>query len=554
MNTMRILIQIVFSAAVVFGWLDLAGAQPVSGSASSVEWEAAHSPLIVRAVIEDVTPHTLPDGLAGGGGSFRRYQTVTVRVLETLKGKHSDRLQFVVNGDFGSFRLADLQKSKQEMLLFLETWLRSGKFNRSTGGYAYTRFPLVVCNAAVLAPKDSQWANSGMPVLASNLTLLSTPKQITDTIKAYLKNRNPDVPLQRATILLPPELRGGFYETRFTFPTDADLGDRKPDAAWAQKPVLDFEDFKKQFAGKPPAEKKSPYSREGRGYVGVYALEVMAADCDAIVRGVIEDCCCVSRSKYPTGDSYGVKVRVVETIKGKTTERIAFFLTDAGDLDRLQRDKQEVILFLRSNHNRAVPYPAGALGYRTRDGLWDDSAIVLDKDSAEVLFADLTWHRDPKEIVARLRAVAQRAEKIDPIDDWGSLYAHGRLPVFDVHPPTTVAAGSSIAGNQFAFVYLPVNQELEDNARKWAKSSNQDLRWLAARAMVYFKSDKNAELLKGMLGDDATWEGRDMLHMTGLAYPFEPEFLVRWEAFHVLAGWGYDVPQPVFTSGRRKDR
>jgi hypothetical protein len=49
-----------------------------------------------------------------------------------------------------------------------------------------------------------------------------------------------------------------------------------------------------------------------------------------------------------------------------------------------------------------------------------------------------------------------------------------------------------------------------------------------------------------MLGDEATWERRDMLRMTGLAYPFQPEFLVRWEAFHVLAGWGYDASQPVF--------
>ena len=548
MNTFRLLIQIASFMAVALGWLWSAAAQPVSSTASSVEWVAANSSLIVRAVIESVSVHALPDGLAGGGGSYRRYQTVSLRVLETLKGRHSDHLQLVVNGDFGTVRLADLQKNKQELLLFLEPWNRT--LNRSIGGYAYTRFPLMVRDVAILTPKDTRWAYSNVPMLSASLTRISTPQQASDAIKSYLKNRDPETPVRGATTLLPPDLRAGYYEVRFIFPTDADTGGQAIDGAFTKKPVLGFEDFKKQCANKPPAEKKPSYSRKGRGYVGIYALELMAADCDAIVRGVIEDRCFVSRPSDPTGDSYGVKMRVVETIKGKTGKQITCFVTDAGDLERFQRDEQELVLFLRSSRNRPVPYPAGALQYRTRDGLWDDSVIVLNKDSAEVLFADLTWHHDPKEIVARLRLATQRGERID-IADPEFVYAHLWLPAFRVHPPATITAGSSIAGNEFSVVYLPVNQELEDNARKWVTARNQDLRWLAARAMVYFKSDRNAALLKRMLGDEATWNRGDMLRMTSLPYPFEPEFLVRWEAFHVLAGWGYDVAKPAFTSSRQ---
>jgi hypothetical protein len=126
--------------------------------------------------------------------------------------------------------------------------------------------------------------------------------------------------------------------------------------------------------------------------------------------------------------------------------------------------------------------------------------------------------------------------------------------MFDVHPPASIAAGSSIAGNPYAVIYLPVNDELEKSARKWAAAESQDLRWLAARAMVYFKSDENAAILKRMLDDEATWERREMVELTGLSYPYQPEFLVRFEAWHVLSGWGYDVPRPEFTKSRGTDR
>jgi hypothetical protein len=529
-------------------WVGPAGAQPVSTSASSVEWVAANSCLIVRGVIEDVSVHSLKDGLDGDAG-IHRYQTVSVRVLETLKGKHSERLHFVEDGDFGAVRLSALQKNQQEVLLFLESWIRSPKFKRSLGGYAYTRFPHVVDRVAVLAPEDVQWAHTSVPVLSSDLTRLTTPKQMIDTIQSYLKDRKAQGPLRGVTIQLPSHLRGGYYQVAFTFPADADVKGRPFHPSALEESVVDFETFKDRFARTPPRERKPSYSRKGSGYVGVYALELMVADCDAIVRGVIEASCFVARTDDPTGDSYGVKMRVVETIKGRTPKQITCFVSDAGDLEQLQRDEQELILFLRSNHNRAFPHPAGALEYRTRDG-WDDSAIVLDQDAAEVLFANLTWHRRPNEILTRLRAVAEATGKTDDVGASQSMGAHTESPVFAVHPPTTIAAGSSIAGNPYSVVYLPVNQELEDNARKWAVSNNKDLRWLAARAMVYFKSDKNAATLQSMLNDDATWERREMLHMTGLSYPHRPEFLVRWEAWHVLAGWGYDIQKPVFTASR----
>lgn len=40
------------------------------------------------------------------------------------------------------------------------------------------------------------------------------------------------------------------------------------------------------------------------------ALELMAADSDAIVRGVIEDWCFVAATEAPTGPSCGAEIRV----------------------------------------------------------------------------------------------------------------------------------------------------------------------------------------------------------------------------------------------------
>jgi hypothetical protein len=71
--------------ATAAGWLILASSamgQPLAGSSVSVEWLAANSPLVVQGTIDEIENH-------GSDGGFNSYKTVTVRVLETLKGQHS---------------------------------------------------------------------------------------------------------------------------------------------------------------------------------------------------------------------------------------------------------------------------------------------------------------------------------------------------------------------------------------------------------------------------------------------------------------------------------
>ena len=544
MMTRRITPRAATFAAVILAGVVAARAQPVSTHESSVEWVAVHSPLIVRAVIEDVREHAqhVPDD------GIHRYQTVSARVLETLRGEHAPRLEFVHSGDFTRVKLADLLREEREVLLFLEPWTRSGQFNRARQGYAYTRFPHVVRRAAVLTPEHVHWTHSSIPLLAGNLTVLATPEEAVGAIVNYLQVRGERDPLRGETIPLPVELRGGYSDGHFTFPADAVSDKHLLDDPAARESIVDFATFKQRYSQEPPAEWPPAYTRRGRGYVGVQALEWMAADCDAIVRGVVEDFCFVAESDDSTGNSCGVRMRVLEPLKGNAVEQISFYVTDAGDLEKLRRDGTELVAFLRT---RSLWPPAGALGYQTRDTLWDDSVIVLDEAEAEVLFADLTWRRDPQEILARLRLAIERERAETEVTAEPAWFAGAptRPPAFSFHPPASIAAGSSIAGNVYSEMTLPVDRQLMTNARAWAAASNQDLRWVAARAMVYFQSDENAAILQSLLDDDATWERRDMLHMTGLAYPHEPEFLVRWEAWNVLDGWGYYAPKPDFTVG-----
>ena len=165
-------------------------------------------------MIEDVTVHALPDGLHGHAG-IHRYETVSVRVLETLRGPRANRLQFVEDGDWGSHQLAELRRNKQEALLFLEPWSRSSRFRRASGGYAYTRFPYVARNVLILGPS----AAMGLHARAGPLRSYDAANEFRSgarTVKNFLKNYDDHLPLRTAMTKLPPELCAGYYMVTFT--------------------------------------------------------------------------------------------------------------------------------------------------------------------------------------------------------------------------------------------------------------------------------------------------------------------------------------------------
>lgn len=532
-------LSVILATLLAMGPATVCQAQPVSSADSSVEWKAARSKQIVRAVISEVTPHKLPDGLHRYSG-IRRYHTVTVNVLETLKGEPAETLQFVHSyGSIGNFKFGEAQKSGQPILLFLDDWARSRKFIRANGGYAFSRFPLTVQWLAVLEPKKVRWAHTTVAVLSSDLQRQETPEQLLETVRVFLKTRKGNGPPHGKAVRLPAALRGGFSDVHFTLPADGDD---------AQQERLSFDAFKKKYGRKEPEGKEliSSYERASSGYVGIDSLELMATDCDVIVRGVIEDSCFLGSKFDPNHNVLAVKLRVLEKLKGECPGSIGIHMSFPRNVHQLQQDQQEIVAFLKTEQ---FELPAAALGFQTRKGLWEDTAIVLSQKHAEVLFADLSWHRKPDEILNRLRAIARpERKKIAELKEGSAPFAHHGTwpPVFTFHPPPSIAAGSVIAGNPHSRVFLPVDAELEANALKWAVSEDPNRRWLGARAMIYFKTDQNAKLLKTMVNDSAAWGRRDMLNLLHLSHPYSPRLLVRWEAWHVLAGWGHDVPKPDF--------
>ena len=101
-----------------------------------------------------------------------------------------------------------------------------------------------------------------------------------------------------------------------------------------------------------------------------------------------------------------------------------------------------------------------------------------------------------------------------------------------------------IADNVHSKVFLPIDSDLQANVQKWIGSDKPDLRLVGSRGMLYFKSDANAEILKSLLDDPAVWGRRDALNLLDhLAYPFDPRYLIRWEAWHTLMGWGYEATE-----------
>jgi hypothetical protein len=99
-----------------------------------------------------------------------------------------------------------------------------------------------------------------------------------------------------------------------------------------------------------------------------------------------------------------------------------------------------------------------------------------------------------------------------------------------------------VPGDSLKRLTVPVDSRLEAQARRWLGSADKDLRVLGASALIYFRSDENAELLMGLLNDAATWEYQ--LVSRGEKRR-ERVYEVRAEAWSVLDAWGYPASHPV---------
>lgn len=214
------------------------------------------------------------------------------------------------------------------------------------------------------------------------------------------------------------------------------------------------------------------------------SLQWMAARADAIVRGPV-----TSVAALNPGDKYSkvFQVNIVAPIRiaGQPGKNVCFVVTD-------QKPYVE-----KSGPMRLVATPpyniSPMLRYAARST--DTKAIIACDDGHPQIFsARLEWTSDPNEMLAIVRKYLEQVP--------GARESRSRNSVsLSFEPPKAFLENAKRTVGRYERIKFPIDSYLEQHARRWIKSERNEDRWLGAYALVYFKSDENAEALKGLLYD-----------------------------------------------------
>jgi hypothetical protein len=260
----------------------------------------------------------------------------------------------------------------------------------------------------------------------------------------------------------------------------------------------------------------------------VDSLEWMAADSALVVRGTI-----VAMETETTRSEHTlwrtVTFRVDRTLKGEHRPTLRFVVwtnTVNKEIDRWKEQGRPLLAFLEESRclvasSRDPEY--ARFPFAPRSGEHLRSFVELDPRGDHPAYTMdlrvLTW---PEEI---LRAT-EAAIAVPP--------APGKRCGIWLDLPGT---------GGFVRVTVPTDSRLEERARGWVRSEDQDFRLQGATALMSFRSDENATILRGLLDDPGSWdraiqEGGRFTHTLRVRR-------VREEAYDVLRAWGYEVPRPV---------
>jgi hypothetical protein len=263
------------------------------------------------------------------------------------------------------------------------------------------------------------------------------------------------------------------------------------------------------------------------------SIEWMVADSTVVVRGTIVDVQTEREGEY--GEWQIVTVRTDELLKGEKPTALKFAVDASGSRDRISqwhKNARPLIMFLDESRKLAARFAgvSGLTGRRLirfplapRTGYVKDSFLELTPDSRTPAFSwSLRPIEKPDDLLQAVKAAI--AESREP----GPLFACSiRLPEH---------------GNM-DFLSVPVDPRLEAAALRWIGSKQFDYRTEGAKALLYFQSPANAELLKRLLNDPdfVTLVKEEKGRTVNEARIFE----VREAAWQVLEAWGVEVPRPV---------
>lgn len=256
------------------------------------------------------------------------------------------------------------------------------------------------------------------------------------------------------------------------------------------------------------------------------SVEWMAADSALVVRGTVVG---LETEKAPEFLWHTVTFRVDETLKGEHRPSLRFLLQsntrDEKDITRWKEQGRPLLAFLRESrcvvakwHYREwsrFPF-APRTGYRERSFL--ELAPGAESPAYDLSLKALDG---PEAILRATReAIATPPAPGKLCDSWVDLPGDGLIRLT-----------------------VPIDSRLEARARGWVRSPDRDFRRLGAANLMYFRSDTNVAILRGLLDDP----GVSTVHFldSRRAERIERVHVVREEAYSVLRAWGYEVPRPL---------
>lgn len=215
---------------------------------------------------------------------------------------------------------------------------------------------------------------------------------------------------------------------------------------------------------------------------------------------------------------------------------VVIAIEDRVKVERLEEPSEKMSVYL--------PYEAAVLqGWQERSSRvfialtmydWEQTrAIELAPETLEVMTADVKLLRDPDAVIQAAKAAVHR------------LPANvKRVHTFDLVVPHEVVAETrwdrSYRTGGHLNLSVPVDQELEKRAQDYVRSADPLLRPHGIRALYYFQSDENIELVRPFLNDP-----HFVFHTTdgssGKRY-----YAARHAAYQTLKGWGLTVEPPVY--------
>lgn len=144
----------------------------------SLEWLVARSAVVIRASVADVSKELLPDD--------RAWIIVTVKVLETLKGRPPETVRFAEHSLSSDRRYEGWKDAGRELLVFL---LKNPK-HKPDEKEVEARFPLApygfgwtVVRLGPAVPQEQGWSAVPSALFRNNLDVLEEPEKILEAAR-----------------------------------------------------------------------------------------------------------------------------------------------------------------------------------------------------------------------------------------------------------------------------------------------------------------------------------------------------------------------------------